>query len=97
MVFIPLEFKKKYTTLLTIYTQQLEKEKNLQLYFYDNENEMTNRIGCSTGISEIIVRKLMSILKINLYSFFLKSLSDVPELSHFYTALKCDWFRSTCI
>lgn len=32
----------------------------------------------------------MNILQNNLYSVFLKSLADVPELSNFYIALKCD-------
>nr|XP_016476505.1 PREDICTED: uncharacterized protein LOC107798065 isoform X4 [Nicotiana tabacum]XP_016476506.1 PREDICTED: uncharacterized protein LOC107798065 isoform X4 [Nicotiana tabacum] len=67
-----------------------EKGRNLQLYFYDNENEVANRIACSTRVHESMIRKLMNILQNNPYCVFLKSLADVPELSNFYIALKCD-------
>lgn len=66
------------------------KGKNLQLYFYDNENEVANRIACSAKVQETMIIKLMNILQVNPYSFFLKSLTDVPELSQFYITLKYD-------
>ncbi|KAF3633145.1 hypothetical protein FXO38_25729 [Capsicum annuum] len=64
--------------------------RNLQLYFYDTDNEITNRMACSIKIHELVVTKLMNILRINPYSIFLKSLIGVPDLSNFYTTLKCD-------
>ncbi|KAG5614680.1 hypothetical protein H5410_014504 [Solanum commersonii] len=67
-----------------------KKGKNLQLYFFDSENELRNRMSCSNKLNEYVVRTLMEILKINSYSMFLKSLVDVPQLSDFYIALKCD-------
>ncbi|XP_075088120.1 uncharacterized protein LOC142170181 [Nicotiana tabacum] len=62
--------------------------KFLQLYFYDNENELTNRMALSDKINETVIKKLMDILKVNPYSSFLRSLRDVPNLSEFYIALK---------
>ncbi|KAK6791585.1 hypothetical protein RDI58_010666 [Solanum bulbocastanum] len=67
-----------------------QKGKNLQLYFFDNKNELRNRMACSNKLNENIVRTLMDILKINPYSIFLKSLINVPQLSDFYIALKSD-------
>ncbi|XP_069144240.1 uncharacterized protein [Solanum lycopersicum] len=63
------------------------KGKNLQLYFYDNENELTNRMALSDNLNEIIVTKLIDILKVNPYSTFLRSLTALPNLSEFYIAL----------
>ncbi|KAG5584305.1 hypothetical protein H5410_044739 [Solanum commersonii] len=62
------------------------KRKNLQLYFYDNKNELTNRMTLSDNLNEVIVTKLMDILKVNPYSTFLRSLTVVPNLSEFYIA-----------
>ncbi|XP_070028974.1 uncharacterized protein [Nicotiana sylvestris] len=40
-----------------------ENPRNLQLYFYDHDNELANRMACSTRINKSIVKKLMDILK----------------------------------
>ncbi|XP_019255086.1 PREDICTED: uncharacterized protein LOC109233667 [Nicotiana attenuata] len=64
--------------------------RNLQLYFYDNDNELANRMAFSDKIHESIVKKLMNILRINPYSTVLKSLIDVPNLSNYNIALKSD-------
>ncbi|XP_060200153.1 uncharacterized protein LOC132628387 [Lycium barbarum] len=45
--------------------------RNLQLYFYDNNNEVANRMACSDKIDESIVRELMDILRVNPYLIFL--------------------------
>lgn len=66
-----------------------EKPKNLQLYFYDNESELLNRMSCSTHINESTVHKIMNILSKNPYSIFIKSLMNIPNISDFYIALKC--------
>lgn len=67
-----------------------QKAKNLQLYFYDNDNELANKMACSNRIDESIVRNLMELLGNNPYSIFLRSLTNVPNLPNFYIALKCD-------
>ncbi|KAG5588307.1 hypothetical protein H5410_048741 [Solanum commersonii] len=66
-----------------------EKPKNLQLYFYDNESELANRMAYSVHISESTVKKLMTILSKNPYSIFIKSLMNIPTISDFCIALKC--------
>ncbi|XP_009792184.2 uncharacterized protein [Nicotiana sylvestris] len=45
-------------------------------------------MSLSDKFNEAVVKKLMEILKVNPYSTFLKSLTDIPELSDFYIALK---------
>ncbi|XP_060182826.1 uncharacterized protein LOC132612749 [Lycium barbarum] len=64
--------------------------RNLQLYFYDNENDIVNRMTFSENLNRSVIAKLVNILKINPYSVFLKSLTHIPDLSNFYIALKCD-------
>lgn len=67
-----------------------DKPKNLQLYVYDNESELAKRMAYSTHMSESIVRKLMNMLSKNPYSIFIKSLMNIPTISDFCIALKCD-------
>ncbi|PHT77873.1 hypothetical protein T459_15925 [Capsicum annuum] len=67
-----------------------EKGRNLQLYYFDNKNELKNRMARSAKLDECIVKNLMGLLKINPYSIFLKSLINIPQLSDFYIVLKCD-------
>ncbi|XP_019264032.1 PREDICTED: uncharacterized protein LOC109241725 [Nicotiana attenuata] len=67
-----------------------KRPRNLQLYFYDNANEVGNRMACSDKINESIVKDLMDILKDNPYSIFLRSLTDIPNLQNFHITLKCD-------
>ncbi|KAG5593841.1 hypothetical protein H5410_035073 [Solanum commersonii] len=75
--------------LASTHTTNKGKAKNLQLYFYDNENEneLTNRMTLSDNLNEFIVTKLMHMLKLNPYSTFLRSLTIIPNLSEFYIAL----------
>nr|XP_009804967.1 PREDICTED: uncharacterized protein LOC104250114 isoform X1 [Nicotiana sylvestris] len=63
--------------------------RNLQLYFYDENIEILNRMASSDILRQSIIEKLMDILKINPYGIFLKSLIHIPELSNFYAALRC--------
>ncbi|XP_070013779.1 uncharacterized protein [Nicotiana sylvestris] len=69
---------------------------NLQLYFYDNANELGNGMACSGKLNETIVKELMDILKDNTYSIFLRSLSDMLNLQKFHIALKVmlDWINA---
>lgn len=66
------------------------KARNLQLYFFDNMNEIENRMACSDKLHESIVIELMNVLKDNPYSMFLRSLASTPNLQNFHIALKCD-------
>ncbi|XP_015169652.1 uncharacterized protein [Solanum tuberosum] len=56
------------------------KGKNLQLYFYDNENEVANRIACSTRIHEGMIIKLMNILQVSPCNGKGKKLTTIPNL-----------------
>ncbi|XP_070028735.1 uncharacterized protein [Nicotiana sylvestris] len=71
-------------------TPRDNKAKNLQFYFYDNDEDIVNKMAFSEKLDRSVIAKLMNILKINSYSIFLKSLTDIPDLSNFYIALKCD-------
>ncbi|KAG5580980.1 hypothetical protein H5410_051607 [Solanum commersonii] len=64
--------------------------RNLQVYFYDNEDDIIDKMLFSENLERIVTAKLLDILKINPYSMFLKSLTCIPNLSNFYIALKCD-------
>ncbi|XP_060202830.1 uncharacterized protein LOC132631247 [Lycium barbarum] len=64
--------------------------RNLQLYFYDNEDDIVNKMAFSENLNRSVIAKLIDILKVNPYSMFLKSLRGIPNLSNFYIALKCD-------
>ena len=51
-----------------------------QLYFYDTEHELKNRLNFSDQMSTSIVRKISDVLRVNLYCQFFRSLRDVPDL-----------------
>lgn len=56
---------------------------NLQLYSYGSDDELANRMTCSSKVSDSIVWELMDMLRINPYSFFIQSLIDFPQLHNF--------------
>ncbi|XP_022886287.1 uncharacterized protein LOC111402304 [Olea europaea var. sylvestris] len=66
------------------YVNQLMPENNLpsymQLYFYDTDNELQNRMNISENFVESTLILLMQILTINPYSRFFRSLSNIPNL-----------------
>ncbi|XP_060959102.1 uncharacterized protein LOC115699801 [Cannabis sativa] len=54
---------------------------NLQLYFYDTENELEHRLNDSKcRLDPSVTTQLMNILRINPYSIFFRSLGDLPDL-----------------
>lgn len=67
-----------------------KRPRNLQLHFYDNDNEVANRMTCSDKVDEFIIKELMDILKDNPYSIFLRTLSKIPNLQNHHIALKCN-------
>nr|XP_016466763.1 PREDICTED: uncharacterized protein LOC107789465 [Nicotiana tabacum] len=67
-----------------------DKPRNIQLYIYDNCNDLAHRMACSARIHESVVKELMDILSINPYSVFLRSLVHIPNLQDFHIALICD-------
>lgn len=62
--------------------------RNLQLYFYDDNTEILNRMASASILRQTVVQKLMDILKIIPYRIFLKYLLQISELPNFYIALR---------
>lgn len=67
-----------------------EKPKNLQLYFFDTEHEISNRMSISSKFNETLVEKLMHILEVNPYANFFKSLNSISNLNEYKIALQAD-------
>lgn len=57
-----------------------KKPENLQLYYYDSDDELVNRMACSDKVNDSVVWELMDMLRINPYSFFIWSLIDILQL-----------------
>lgn len=64
------------------------KNSNLQLYFYDTEHEVQNRMAWSSKFKESIVQQLKSILDNNPYSVFIWKLADIENLDKYRIFLK---------
>nr|XP_027120740.1 uncharacterized protein LOC113737757 [Coffea arabica] len=64
----------------------------LQLYFYDTENELNNRLNIlkDVNLNERIVKKLMEILEENPFARFLRKLKDYPSLDNLQVCIKKD-------
>ena len=60
------------------------------MYFYDTEHELENRLKISNKLVASIVSKIIDILKINPYSIFFQTLSDVSDLESHKIIIKCD-------
>lgn len=61
----------------------------LQLYFYDTEHELENRLKVSSKLAPSILQKIIDILRINPYSKFFRSLSNVANLTNHNIQIKC--------
>ena len=61
-----------------------------QLYFYDTEHELENRLNFSDQMSASIVRKISDVLRVNPYCQFFRSLRDVPNLPAKEIHIRCD-------
>ncbi|XP_022847664.1 uncharacterized protein LOC111370209 [Olea europaea var. sylvestris] len=60
----------------------------LQLYFYDTENKICNRLNTSDKFCEFTLRKLIDVLNKYPYSKFFRSLSEVSDLESCCLLLK---------
>ncbi|XP_035539697.1 uncharacterized protein LOC118344048 [Juglans regia] len=63
---------------------------SLQLYFYDTEHELENRISDSDRMNPSIIAQLIDILRINPYSVFFRSLGDLPNLENQVIHIRSD-------
>ncbi|XP_073015106.1 uncharacterized protein [Primulina eburnea] len=64
--------------------------KNLQLYFFDTEHEISNRMCVSTKFKENLIQKLIHILALNPYASFFRSLNSIKNLSEYKISLQAD-------
>jgi hypothetical protein len=75
------------------YVNQLMPQNNMphymQLYFYDTDNEIQNRIKISENLVEPTLTLLIEILKGNPYSKFFRSLSNITNLHDHRIQIKC--------
>lgn len=62
----------------------------MQLYFYDTDNEIQNRTNMSSHFVQSTLIILMDILKVNPYSRFFRSLSDITNLDNCLIRIRCD-------
>eukprot|EP00268_Persea_americana_P006656 TRINITY_DN12398_c0_g2_i1.p1 TRINITY_DN12398_c0_g2~~TRINITY_DN12398_c0_g2_i1.p1 ORF type:complete len:136 (-),score=2.24 TRINITY_DN12398_c0_g2_i1:268-675(-) len=60
----------------------------LQLYFYDIDNELENRMQRSSKMNSGIIQKLMNILSINPYCSFFRSIQNTPGLESLQIVIK---------
>ncbi|XP_073024213.1 uncharacterized protein [Primulina eburnea] len=67
-----------------------ENPKNLQLYFFDTEHEISNRMCVSTKFKESLIQKLIHILASNPYASFFRSLNSIKNLSEYKISLQAD-------
>lgn len=63
---------------------------HLQLYFYDSDHEVENRLRFSEKLRASIVKKLIHILEPNPYAIFFRSLSNINELDTHRIIIRCD-------
>ncbi|KAL5550911.1 hypothetical protein UlMin_001087 [Ulmus minor] len=60
----------------------------LQLYFYDTEHEIQNRLNIYSDLNASIINKLIQILKCNPYYSFFQHLKDIPNLKDHQIVIK---------
>lgn len=63
---------------------------HLQLYFFDIDNEVQNRLNLSEWLVESVIVKLMKILENNPYTAFFRNLGTIPDLENHSTRLRCN-------
>ena len=61
----------------------------LQLYFYDPENELQNRLAAIPSLDRDLTSRLMTVMSKNPYAAFLRSLSKVVDLDRYYISINC--------
>ncbi|KAL5565200.1 hypothetical protein UlMin_028364 [Ulmus minor] len=60
----------------------------LQLYLYDTEHELQNRLNIYSDLNPTIINKLIEILKSNPYCTFFRYLKDIPNLKDHQIVIK---------
>ncbi|KAL6570058.1 hypothetical protein OROMI_014572 [Orobanche minor] len=64
--------------------------RQLQLYFYDTEHEMHNRLSQSGNLDLHILEDIVEMMKLNPYASFFRSLRELPNLRDYTIVLRAD-------
>ncbi|KAL6542630.1 hypothetical protein OROMI_024232 [Orobanche minor] len=64
--------------------------RQLQLYFYDTEHEMHNRLSQSGNLDLHILEDIVEMMKLNPYASFFRSLRELPNLKDYTIVLRAD-------
>lgn len=62
----------------------------LQLYFFDSEHELENRLYDSRILNPSIIARLMDIFHVNPYSTFFQTLGNLPNLENHKIHIRLD-------
>ncbi|XP_027082486.1 uncharacterized protein [Coffea arabica] len=76
--------------LLNSLVSPTDQATGVQLYFYDQEEELSKRVAGSPRLHESTLKLLMRILEANPYTKFFKGLRDVPDLDNHRIVLNFD-------
>ncbi|KAL6520118.1 hypothetical protein OROHE_017261 [Orobanche hederae] len=64
--------------------------RQLQLYFYDTEHEIHNRLSQSGDLDLHILEDIVEMMKLNPYANFFRSLQELPNLQDYTIVLRAD-------
>ncbi|KAL6586189.1 hypothetical protein OROMI_002833 [Orobanche minor] len=64
--------------------------RQLQLYFFDTENELDNRLSQSGGLDLKILEDIVEMMKSNPYAIFFRSLRELTNLQDYNIVLRAD-------
>ncbi|KAG6705369.1 hypothetical protein I3842_07G176100 [Carya illinoinensis] len=69
----------------------------LQLYFFDTEHELENRIHDAERLDPSIIARLMDILEVNPYCLFFRTLSNISRLENHTIRIRSDIDLDQCV
>ncbi|KAL6585014.1 hypothetical protein OROMI_004303 [Orobanche minor] len=64
--------------------------RQLQLYFYEPENELQNRLSQSGDLQLHILQLIVDLMRLNPYALFFRGLRDLPNLQEYNIVLRSD-------
>ncbi|KAL6547471.1 hypothetical protein OROMI_023192 [Orobanche minor] len=64
--------------------------RQLQLYFYEPENELQNRLSQSGDLQLHILQLIIDLMRLNPYAQFFRGLRDLPNLQEYNIVLRAD-------
>ncbi|KAL6570863.1 hypothetical protein OROGR_000413 [Orobanche gracilis] len=64
--------------------------RQIQLYFYDSENELQNRLSQSGDLDPHILEDIIELMKLNPYAVFFRGLRELVNLQEYNVVLRAD-------